>query len=250
MKRRSIVCCFALLPACPAWAQDYAREKRWADEIVPAVLVGDPVYLKASSGREFLGLFSEARDSRAALVLVHGVGVHPDHSVIGALRTRASDRGYTTLSIQMPVAAREATVDDYYPKLFGDAADRIARAADWLVARGHTRIVLVSQSMGAWMANEYLDRHHATTPYKAWVAMGLTGGYSWTMRRYAFPVLDVYGENDLEPVRKAADRRRWALDTGNGSRQVRIAGADHFYLGQENALTDALDSFIRDTVAK
>lgn len=247
---RWIAALLALMLACPAGAQDYAREKRWADEILPAVVVGDPVYLKASSGREFLGLFSETKGSRVALVLVHGVGVHPDHGVIGALRSRTSERGYTTLSIQMPVAAKEATVDDYYPGLFGDAADRIARAADWLVARGYTRIVLVSHSMGAWMANEYLDRHHATTPYKAWVAMGVTGGYSWTMRRYTFPVLDVYGNIDLEPVRKAADRRRWALNTANGSRQVRIAGADHFYDGKEGALSDALESFIRDTVAK
>ena len=240
----------ALLLAWPVWAQDYAREQRWASEILPAVLVGDPVYLKAASGRDFLGLFSEVKGAKVALVLVHGVGVHPDHSVIGALRTRMFDLGYTTLSIQMPVAAKEATVDDYFPKLFGDAADRMARAGDWLKARGYTRIVLVSHSMGTWMANEYLDRSHSSTPYQAWVAMGLTGGYSWTMRRYAFPVLDLYGENDLEPVRKAADRRRWALSAGNGSRQVQIRGADHFYDKQERALAEAVDSFIREAVAK
>ena len=166
----------ALLLTWPVWAQDYAREQRWASEILPAVLVGEPVYLKAASGRDFLGLFSEVKGARVALVLVHGVGVHPDHSVIGALRTRMFDLGYTTLSIQMPVAAREASVDDYFPQLFGDAADRMARAGDWLKARGYSRIVLVSHSMGAWMANEYLDRSHASTPYKAWVVMGLTRG--------------------------------------------------------------------------
>ena len=104
--------------ALPASAQDFEREKRWAAEVTPALVVGDAVQIKASSGREFLGLYTEAKNAKAALVLVHGVGLHPDHGVIGILRTRLADLGYTTLSIQMPVQAREAGVDDYYPKVF------------------------------------------------------------------------------------------------------------------------------------
>ena len=242
-----------LLMAClaaTANAQDFAREKRWADEVVPAVVVGDAMNLKTSSGRDFLGLYTEAKTPRAALVLVHGVGVHPDHGVIGILRARLADMGYTTLSIQMPVQSKEATVDDYYPKVFGDAADRMVRAADWLKGKGHTRLVLVSHSMGAWMANDYLDKQHAQTPYQAWVVMGLTGGYSWAMRRFRFPILDVYGEADIEPVLKADSRRKGALDSANGSRQVRISGADHHYDKREAELAMAIDAFLRDTVAK
>ena len=236
--------------ATTAGAQDFAREKRWADEVVPAVVVGDAVSIKASSGRDFLGLYTEAKSPKAALVLVHGVGVHPDHGVIGILRTRLADMGYTTLSIQMPVQSKEATVDDYYPKVFGDAADRMVRAAEWLKGKGHTRLVLVSHSMGAWMANEYLDKQHAQTPYQAWVVMGLTGGYSWSMRRFRFPILDVYGEADIEPVLKADSRRKGALNSANGSRQVRISGADHHYEKHEAELAMAIDAFLRDTVAK
>ena len=234
----------------PAFAQDYAREKKWADEFVPAIVVGDAVKIRAASGRDFVGILTPGKPGRPALVLVHGVGVHPDHSMIGVLRTRLADLGYTTLSIQMPVAASGATVDDYYPKLFPDAADRMQKAAEWLKAKGHGNVVLVSHSMGAWMANEYFDARHADTPYRAWVVMGLTGGYSWTMRRYKFPILDVYGENDLAPVVKAEGRRKGALDSSNGSRQVRISGADHFYEKREAELTAAIDTFLRDTAAK
>lgn len=246
----ALVLCAAVLggAAGVASAQDYEREKRWAAEVIPALVVGDAVQIKASSGREFLGIYTEAKNAKAALVLVHGVGVHPDHGVIGILRTRLADLGYTTLSIQLPVQAKEAGVDDYYPKVFADAADRMARAAEWLRSKGQTRLVLISHSMGAWMANEYLDTQHAQTPYRAWVVMGLTGGYSWTMRRYKFPVLDVYGEKDLEPVMKAEGRRKGALDAGNGSRQVRIAGADHHYDKREAELTAAIDAFLRDAV--
>ena len=253
---RIAIALVTFLAACAAQAQDYEREKRWAAEVVPAIVVGDAVQIKASSGREFLALYTDGKPgtsattgaAKPALVLVHGVGVHPDFGMIGVLRARMADLGYPTLSIQMPVASREASVDDYYPKLFPDAADRMVRAAEWLRAKDHAKLVLVSHSMGAWMANEYLDKQHAQTPYQAWVVMGLTGGYSWTMRRYRFPVLDVYGEKDIEPVLKADSRRKGALDANNGSRQVRIAGADHQYDKREAELAAAIDAFLRDAV--
>jgi pimeloyl-ACP methyl ester carboxylesterase len=231
------------------YAQDYEREKRWADELIPGLVVGDAVRIKAASNREFLALYTEpatANASLPAIVLVHGVGVHPDFGVIGTLRTKLTDVGYTTLAIQMPVQGKEATVDDYYPKVFPDAADRIVKAAEFLRAKGHRNVVLLSHSMGAWMANVYLDQAHETTPYKAWIVMGLTGSYSWTMRRFALPILDVYGEQDINPVLSAVGRRKFALKESNGSKQVKITGADHHYLGRENELVAVIDAFVRE----
>jgi pimeloyl-ACP methyl ester carboxylesterase len=236
----------ALSFAACAYAQDYAREKRYADEVVSGLVVGDAVSIKAASGREFLGLYTPGKAGKPAIVLVHGVGVHPDFGVIGLLRAKLADLGYTTLAIQMPVQGKEAKVDDYYPTVFPDAADRMAKAADWLRAKGHSNLVLLSHSMGAWMANDYLDKAHEATPYKAWIVMGLTGGYSWGMRRYALPILDVYGELDNAPVLGAVVRRKLALKESNGSRQVKIDGADHHYAGRESALAAAVDAFLQE----
>ena len=235
-----------LLVMATAQAQDYEREKRWADEVAPGVVVGDAVRIKAASGRDFLALHAEAGKAKPAIVLVHGVGVHPDFGVIGILRAKLADLGYTTLAIQMPVQGKDATVDDYFPKVFPDAADRMVKAAEWLKAKGHANIVLLSHSMGAWMANEYLDRAHESTPYRAWIVMGLTGSYSWGMRRYGLPILDVHGEQDIAPVLGAAGRRKFALKESNGSRQVRIAGADHHYTGRETELVTSIDAFLRE----
>ena len=238
----------AMFAPSNACAQDYAREQRWVDEIVPGIVVGDAVRIKAASNREFLALYTEPAKANAALpaiVLVHGVGVHPDFGIIGILRAKLADLGYVTLAIQMPVQGKDATVDDY-PKVFPDAADRMVKAADFLRAKGHSNVVLLAHSMGAWMANVYLDQAHETTPYKAWIVMGLTGSYSWTMRRFAMPILDVYGENDINPVLSAVGRRKFALKEGNGSKQVKIAGADHHYLGRENELVAVIDGFLRD----
>jgi alpha/beta superfamily hydrolase len=229
---RPIAALLLLLAACAAAAQDYEREKRWEREIVPAVVVGEPVKLRAA-GREFLALHTEAANARGAVVLVHGRNVHPDHEIIGALRMRLAELGYATLSIQMPVLGAEATRAEDYPRIFPEAAQRIEAAGRWLQERGERRLALLSHSMGSWMANEYFDEA-AASPYRAWVCLGLTGGFSWATYRSGRPILDVYGENDLAAVTGAAWRRRLTLAFApEGSRQVQVAGADHFFTGRE-----------------
>ena len=195
----------ATISTC-AEAQDYAREKRWADEIVPGVVVGDAVYIQQTRGRDpthkFLALFADAPGAKTAVVLVHGVGVHPDHALIGALRQKLNDAGFATLSIQMPVAGANAKAEDYYPTVFDEAAHRIDLAGRWLQAKGYKQIVLLSHSMGAWMANEYLI-NTATSPFQAWICVGVTGRIL-SPGSVKLPTLDIYGENDLEPTRRAA----------------------------------------------
>ena len=222
-------------------AQDYEREQRWASQILPSLVVGDAISIKAPGGRDFLGLYTENKGSKAAVLLVHGVGVHPDHGVIGVLRVALADAGYTTLSIQMPVKA-DAKLGDYYPALFPDAAGRIRAAGHALLDRGHVKIVLLSHSMGSWMSNVYYEEN-ADSPFAAWVCMGLTGGFGG-MGNVRVPVLDVYGENDLPQVTRAAWRRRFTLGSIQGSKQVKIAGADHHYTGREKELAAAIGAFI------
>lgn len=244
------LCAVALLLAIDGGAQDFEREQRWANEIVPDLVVGDAVKIEAASGRPFLGLYAKGSDAKPALVIVHGIGVHPDHGVIGVVRTKLTDLGYTTLSIQMPVLAKEKMADDYYPALFPDASDRIGKAAAWLRAKGHRSLILISHSMGSWMSNVYLDQT-ADAPYAAWVCMGLTGGFrtriagiNWPMLGVKIPILDVYGENDLPPSVSAAGRRARSIAGIPHAKQVRIAGADHFYAKQENKLVAEIDAWI------
>jgi pimeloyl-ACP methyl ester carboxylesterase len=243
--------------AVPGLAQDYAREKRWADEIVPAVVVGDPLWLELKGGTKFLSLLAEVKGAKVAIVLAHGVGVHPDHGVIGVLRSKLHDLGYTTLSVQMPVAKSEgATVDDYYPGLFPQAGERIATAARHLQSKGYQRLVLVSHSMGAWMSNVYL-METPDPPFAAWVSMGLTGRFwgaslisipwlniEWGAGKLKLPILDVYGEKDLAPTLAGVKQRANALDHIPRSEQAMIAGADHHYTGKENELADTLHRYI------
>lgn len=93
---------------------DYAREKKWADEIVPGLVVGDAVYLQTPrSPHKFLTLYTPVADAMTAAIVVHGSGIHPDWGLVGTLRTVLADRGITTLSIQMPILAADAKSEAY-----------------------------------------------------------------------------------------------------------------------------------------
>ncbi len=239
MRVAAVLLALASFAAC---AQDYEREKRWAEQVVPNLVSGDAVQLRLPAGREFLGIYTEAQKARAAVLLVHGVGVHPDHGIIGILRASLAEAGYTTLSIQMPVQASDAKLDDYYPKVFPEAVQRISAGARWLKEKGAGRVVLLSHSMGSWMSNVYYEET-AEPPFAAWVCLGLTGGYGG-MGNVRVPVLDIYGENDLPPVLRADRRRRMTIGGIDGSSQMKIAGADHHYLGKEKELAAAIHEFI------
>jgi len=234
----------ALLAALTATAAqpDYAREKRWADEVVPGLVVGDAVWLQQKSGHKFLGILTEAPKPRGAVIIVHGLGIHPDWNLIGVLRTQLAENGYTTLSIQMPVLAADARGDAYAP-LFPDAAERLRVAIDYLRKRGSTRIAIAAHSLGARMADAYLVQS-ADPGVAAWVAIAIFPAEFADPAKLRVPVLDIYGEKDFEQVLKTADARAKAISRVKGSAQVEVAGSDHYFNGKEAELARQVKLFL------
>ena len=216
-----------------ALASDVAREKKWADEVLPSVLVGDPVWLKQADGHAFLGLYTPAAPAKAGLVVVHGIGVHPDWGLISGLRQQLPDAGYATLSIQMPILQADAKSEAYLPR-FDQAADRLSLAVAELKARGYTKVAIVAHSLGARMAHHYLTRGHQPD-VAAWVAIGAPAALD--SGKLTLPILDLYGQNDLPAVISHAAARAAGLKHGQ-SAQVVVPGADHFFAGQEAALIE------------
>lgn len=220
-------------------ASDYAREQKWADEILPAVLVGDPVWLDGQKDHKFLGIYTEAPNAKGAVILGHGIGVHPDWGLIGMLRQSLADKGYTTLSIQFPVLAADAKAEAYAPT-FDDAAGRLAKATAFLKQKGYGRIAIVSHSLGGRMSYRYLSRH-PDEAVKTWIALSSPGAEDWG--KLKLPVLDLYGQNDLPDVLKNAKGRAPGLKQP-GSVQQRLPDADHFFTGQDAALLEAVSTFL------
>lgn len=234
-----------LLFTLTAFAADYGREKKWADEIVPGVVVGDPLYLGPVQGHKFLALYTEAAQPKAAVIVVHGLGVHPDWNLIGVLRSGLAEQGYTTLSVQMPVLAADAQ-PDAYSATFDEAAARLRAAADFLKAKGYGKIAVVSHSMGSRMSLHYLMRN-PDAAVKAWVAIGMPGGGGYGKVRVL--VLDLYGDNDLPGVLQNA-RKRVASFKVKGSQQVVVQHADHFFNNRDAELVKTVKDYLDKTLAE
>lgn len=256
MKRLMIFLVLSMqMYAQSALAADYVREKKWADEIVPGVVVGDAMYLKQANGHKFLALYTPAEDkkttgAKTAIILAHGIGVHPDWGLISVLRSALVDEGFGTLSIQMPVLANEAKSRDYAPEL-PEAHERLALATAFLKTKGYSSVAIVSHSLGSAMAYGYL----AATPdpvVKTWVSLGLSPNHKLGVLK--LNVLDMFGEKDLPEVLANAVKRKKSLNKNMagkaGSRQLRVPGADHFFTGMDNEMVNAVSGFIRETAGK
>ncbi|MBT9611842.1 MAG: DUF3530 family protein [Burkholderiales bacterium] len=221
---------------------DYAREKKWADEITPGIVVGDAQYLEAN-GHKFLTLYTEAANAKAGLVIVHGIGVHPEHGLIGVLRSRLADAGYTTLSIQMPVLAVEAQSDAYRP-LMPEAVERIKTAVQFLQSKDYKKIAVVSHSLGSRMSHAYF-KANADTPAAAWVAIGMADD---SYAGIKVPIFDLYGQKDNPPVRKNAKKRADSMKGKATSMQTRAPNADHFFTGQDDVLVKYVKEYLDKTM--
>ncbi|PKO64153.1 MAG: DUF3530 domain-containing protein [Betaproteobacteria bacterium HGW-Betaproteobacteria-17] len=221
---------------------DYAREKKWADEVVPGLVVGDPVYLQTPRGHhKFLTLFTPADTGKAAIV-VHGMGIHPDWGMVGTLRTELADRGFATLSIQMPILAADAR-GEAYPPTFPEAAERIAEAVAFLKAKGYQQIAIVSHSMGSRMSRAYVAGK-PDPAVKSWASLGISVDDYQAVK---LPILDLYGDNDLPQVLANAGKRKQSL-AHTHSKQVKLERADHFFTGHEGEMVEAVADFLNATL--
>ena len=225
-------------------AADYAREQRWAAEIVPTILVGDVVYLSTPSQPRVLALYTDVMKPKGGVIVVHGLGVHPDWGLIGGVRTGLADAGFATLSVQMPVLESTASRDDYVA-LFPGAGERIAAAIAFLKSRGIERIAIVSHSMGASMVNAYLAGADAAR-IDAWVPIGMLIDFSVAPRE---PVLDVTADEDFPQVREAAPRRAARSPRDACTGQIVIAGTDHYMANRQKELVAAIAPFLQRVFA-
>jgi hypothetical protein len=243
-RRAALLGLVFLLHGCaPAEVKpDYAREQRWAAQVVPGLVVGDALYLAAPAQPKFLALYAAPARPRGAVLLAHGPGLHPDHGITGELRVALADRGFATLSVQMPVLAAEVDDGAAYRALFPAAAERIAAGVAFLRAKGFARVAIVSHAMGSGMTYEYL-RRRPDAPVAAWAALSFYGVFD-DIARAPFPVLDLYGASDYRGIRGPASARKRILDTIPGSRQLTVPEGGFFLAGGERAAIGEVAGFL------
>jgi pimeloyl-ACP methyl ester carboxylesterase len=224
-----------------AFASDLAKEQRWREQVVDAILDGEAVDLNDGKN-DFLAIYTEGENGhKIGLIILHGIGVHPDHPmVVNPLRVGLAEKGWSTLSIQLPVLANEATSEDYAP-LIPDAAPRIQAAIDYLKAADYKKIIIVAHSLGTLMASDALAKNKVSVD--AFVAIGMGNGAD-NLKKINIPMLDIYGSQDLENVVRGAAKRRVAADHNKHYTQIRARDADHFFNDKEAALIELVDKWL------
>ena len=220
-------------------ASDLEKEKRWANQVVDSILVGEAQWLNAGKVK-FLSIYTENTSAKSlgGAIILHGTGVHPNwDQVIRPLRTQLPEFGWTTLSLQLPILSNEAGYQDYIP-LFSEVAPRIKAGVDFLKAKGIHNIVIIAHSLGSTMAAYYLG-NKPDPAISAFVAIGASGNFYKSnkvdflssLKTIKVPVLDLFGSDDLNSVLKS-EKAKAAVARKAGNKnytQVKIAGANHFF---------------------
>ncbi len=242
-----------LAPGTTAQASDLEREKRLSNQIVDAIFDGEPFFLTADD-HEFLAIHmrADADPARGAAIILHGRGYHPNwEDVAYPLRTGLPAQGWDTLSLQMPVLEKSAKYYDYVP-IFAEAHPRIEAGIAYLREQGHDNIVLIAHSCGAHMAMDWIGSagDEAINAYVG-IGMGATDYQQpmlepFPLNEMQVPVLDIYGGEEYPAVKKMAPERLAAMRAaGNAhSEQVVVEGADHYFKGKGQALTDRVGEWL------
>lgn len=237
---------FSLATSATIQASDLAKEKRWADQVVDAIIDGEAVWLE-SGKHKFLGIYTEAADSsKRGAIIMHGTGVHPNwQQVIQPLRVGLAEQGWNTLSIQMPVLANEAEYTEYAP-LYDEVPPRINAAIKYMADQGINQVYLVGHSQGSAMGAFYLRK--APAAVSGFVAVGMSVfdndprmNTLTSLQSIRIPILDLYGKDDLEGILKSADSRAKAASKAPNRRyQQKMIAGNHFFDGEEESLLDSV----------
>ena len=240
-------------------ASDTAKEKRWADQIIDSLMVGDAEWLKVGKSK-ILSIYTENNTEKAigGAIILHGSGVHPNwDQVIRPLRSQLPDHGWSTLSIQLPVLSNEAEYKEYIP-LFKEVAPRINAGVKFLKKKGIQNIVIVAHSLGSSMAGYYMA-NKPNSSIRAFVAVGVSGnmhkkdkvGYLTSLKTIKVPVLDIFGSNDLTPVLNSEKSKAIAArKAGNKNyTQLKISGANHFFDNKDDVLIKRVRGWLAKNAA-
>lgn len=238
------------VPAASA-PPDYAREQRLASEIRDAILDGEVVTLNDGS-HDFMGILTPAEQPRGAVIILHGRGFHPDWAdVAHPLRTGLAAKGWTTLSLQMPVLEKEAKYLDYVP-LFPNADQRIDAGIAFLQQKGIAPVVLVAHSCGAHMAMHWVA-NKGDGAIAAYVGLGMGAtdypqemAQPFPLDKMKVPVLDVYGEKEYPQVISLAPERQALMQKAGNvhSKQMVLPAADHYFKEKGSELTAVVANWL------
>ncbi len=235
---------------------DLERESRMIGEIEDSIMNGEIEYLHLDGDRGFSSVYMEPETSnpKGGVIILHSRGYHANWvNVVHPVRVGLAEKGWHSLSVQMPVLEKTAKYYDYVP-IFPYAHERIEAAIDFYKQRGVDNIVLIAHGCGAHMSMSYIDKFgdDKISSYVG-IGMGATDYRQKIVKRFPLdkmlvPVLDVFGENDFPGVIRLAQSRKSLMDiSGNAKNaQIVIDKADHYYKEGDTSrvLVETIDNWL------
>lgn len=247
------------LIAFPALAEsggsgpDYEREQRIEKQIADGIFDGEVIHLEAND-HQFMAIDMEPEvEKKGAVIITHGRGLHADwDKVTHPLRVGLAERGWRTLSLQMPVLAKGESYYAYEERTFGDADKRIAAAIKYLRDAGEDKVIIAAHSCGAHQAMHYV-RLNGDAAIDAYVGIGMGATDAGEPVREPFPldtmhvpVLDISGSDEYPSSLSTVKMRREGIErAGNPKSQIIVLpGADHYFHGKEDEMIEQVSAWL------
>ncbi len=219
---------------------DFAREQRIIEQIADSVIEGEVQWLQVGDKKVF-SIYSESDSdkSKGGAIILHSRGLHANWElVVKPIRVGLAEKGWDSLSVQMPVKDKNAKYYDYVP-IFPYAMPRINAAIDFLKKQGVKKIVIIAHACGAFMARYFIE-HNGVKDISAFVGIGMNAiDYKQqvinpiilTLFNTDIPILDIVAENDYLGVLKFFQIRQEAFAIINNpkNKQVIIPNTGHYY---------------------
>jgi dienelactone hydrolase len=252
--RHCLILIALALSASSALATNLTQEQAISAQLVRPDLQGEPRWLKAG-GEEFLALLlkSDAEQRLGGAILLHEAGDHADWpEVTGPLRRDLAQRGWDSLSLQLPRPLNPLSKTDRQAAI-DQATGRIQAAFDLFADQQVNNLVLLGHGLGAEMALAFVADNTAEQ-VRGLVAIGLAAGDGGdndpvlqTIARLQRPMLDLYGEREAPQVLASAQARRATAKRNrqDNYRQDQVAGADHHFKGLQQSLLRRVGSWLR-----
>lgn len=268
-----------LILSGPTFAEAPLYENEFTQKLAQTVTLGEVVWLDVG-GQKVFSVYApaKAKNTRGAVVLLHDLDSHavwPE--VIAPLLSQLPLSGWSILSVQLPmIEQRDAKT---LSTTLGTIDIRIKAALDYLASKNIPTIALLGHGYGALAAAAYIAENKNDT-LKGFVAIGfplLENGDSklnslTLIPRISIPVFDIFGSLDDENVLNNAEQRAFLgkllikdLESNNSAaasqrttarpapdkilyRQLRVAGADHFFRDQGFLLAKYIAGWLERTL--
>jgi len=203
-----------LLQSYAALATNYYAEEQISRILQQEVDPKEIVWLDPDKPLKHIALYKEAQgiDVLGSILILADLNHHPDWPhIIRPLRNDLANHGWNTLSLQMPIKEKQASVIRL-DTLYEIAESRINSAIDYLAKNENPNIIIIGRRHSANVAIKYLvEKPENNEKVTALVTISSFDSpwinSSQLIRKLPIPYLDVYAQIDTPEVLNSAPKR-------------------------------------------